>query len=71
MNKITVELEGCEPMELLRYAMQQDVWIRWRNTHHWPMIEIRGEEEEVWKFIEMHWDTDVADQMVYGTGPLA
>ena len=71
MPKTTIILEGCEPMELLRDETKQDVWFRWRGTHYWPMIEIRGEETEVWEFIEFHWDRDVADQMVYGVGPLA
>ena len=70
-HEITVCLEACEPMELMRDPMQQKVWIRQRPGNYWPLVEIRGADEEVWKFIELHWDRDVADQMVYGTGPNA
>jgi hypothetical protein len=69
--EITVCLEGCEPMELMRNATSRNVWFRWKETEYWPLIEIKGIDEEVWGFIKDHWDEDVADQMVYNEGPLA
>ena len=71
MPERLVCLEACEPMELMRGPTDQRVWIRQLRGDRWPLIEIRGQEHEIWHFINLHWDRDVADQMVYGTGPLS
>lgn len=63
MPEVTVILEACEPMELLRYPFDNTVWIRNLGVPingHWEEIEIRGEWDEVWKFIDLHWDENTA-----------
>lgn len=70
-NDIIVTLEACEPMELMRNPTEFKVWIRQLKGNYWPLVDIRGKQEEVYKYIELHWDKDVADQMIYGTGPYA
>ncbi len=70
MPERKIIIEACEPMELMRFPTSERVWIRQLRGRHWPEVEIRGEPEEIHKFIELHWDKDVADQMVYQTGAL-
>jgi hypothetical protein len=70
MSEITIILEACEPMELMRNPTEKEVWIRQLKGYYWPLVEIRGKESEVYDYIELYWDRDVADQMVYGVGLL-
>ena len=71
MKEITVIIEACEPMELLRFPTDFDVWFRLlpAGRSGWEELEVKGEEKEVWKFIELHWSKDTADAYVYETGP--
>jgi hypothetical protein len=56
----------------MRTPTEYKVWFRMLDeSHYWPVIEVRGEQEQVYKFIELHWDKDVADATVYNTGPFA
>jgi hypothetical protein len=73
MSEITVIIEACEPMELMRHPTGFDVWFRLLpiGSNGWEELEIRGEDEEVWKFIEYHWSADTADAYVYEIGPFS
>jgi hypothetical protein len=63
-KEITVTLEACEPMELLRFPFEDNVWIKLLPGHYWEEVEIRGEPQEIWNFIELHWDREVANEYV-------
>lgn len=71
MPIVEVTLEACEIMELFEKPTPHDLWLRREVDDYWPMITLRGEDIVVWQYIKENWDEDVADQMVFKTGPLA
>ena len=66
MPEMKVTLEACEPMELMRNPFEQKVWIKLNPSprNWWPEVEIRGEYEEVYNFVEIHWGSEEADLAV-------
>lgn len=58
MTDITVTLDACDPMELMRFPFKQDVYIKLLPENPrtgWMEVEIKGETKEVDKFVELHW----------------
>ena len=72
MPEMKVTIEAVEPMELMRSATREKVWFRLLPASwHWPEVEIRGEQEEIYKFISLHWGEEEADARIYDRGPLS
>jgi hypothetical protein len=65
MSEMKLEIEATEPMELLRHPMRAKVWIRHVEGGYFPLIEIRGRQEEIWRFVADHWGEDEADARIH------
>lgn len=66
MPEMKIVLEAADPMELMRNPFEQRVWIKLNAPprNWWPEVEIRGEYEQVYNFVENHWGSETANEVV-------
>jgi len=63
-DRITVELDACEPGQLLENQFPQDLWVRLATTDGpsgWPVVEICGPRATVKEFVVNWWDEETWD----------
>jgi hypothetical protein len=68
MTETNIVLEAHAPEALLMEEMHGEVWIRniglWNN---WvPLIEIKGNFDDVYEFVSLNWGKEEADYRLKG-----